>query len=386
MYFIMDTYRIIINQYGALLGKHSERLIIKSSLPVRTEPEGIDRQLPLPFPEANHVPGECSSNLAPAKPIQTKSHRVREKQEIPFFRISELIIASKGVSISADLIEELCQRGIPITFMTPGGRPYANLTSPCLSGTVVTRREQLKSYADERGVLLVKVIIAAKLKNQSHCLKYFAKYLNEQAPERYRLIRQAAHNLLRLIPQVKAANGGCIDHMRGHLLGLEGTAGRIYWEGVSSILDDGIGFAGRQHQGAADPFNAAINYGYGILYARIWGAVLNAGLEPFAGFMHVDRPGKPSLVLDLIEEFRQAVVDRAVIACFNLGQEVSLKGGLLDESSRKCIAERVNERLETPAPYQGQKLKVSSIIQAQARAVASFLRGGRIYKPYVMRW
>ncbi len=381
-----ESYRIIINQYGAALGKHSERLVIKSPLPARTEPGWVDRQLRLPFPDANHEAGGCSSNLAPTKPIQTKSRRSREKQEIPFFRISELIVASYGVSISADLIAELCRRGIPITFMTPGGRPYANLTSPCLSGTVITRREQLKSYDDERGVELVKVIIAAKLKNQAYCLKYFAKYLNEQAPERYQRVRQAAYNILRLIPKVRAANGGHIDQARGQLLGLEGTAGRIYWDGVSAILADGIGFNGRQHRGAVDPFNAAINYGYGILYARVWGAVLNAGLEPFAGFMHVDRPGKPSLILDLIEEFSQAVVDRAVIAGFNLGQEIWLKEGLLDEASRKCIAERVNERLRTPAPYQGQKLKVSSIIQAQVRQVASFLRGGETYKPYVMRW
>ncbi len=381
-----ETYRIIVNQYGAVLGKHSERLIIKSPLPARTEPPWVDRQMLLPFPGADPPEGDCASNLAPVKPIQTKSRRSREKQEIPFFRISELIIASYGVSISTDLIKELCSRGIPITFMTPGGRPYANLTSPCLSGTVITRREQLKSYDNERGVELVKIIIAAKLKNQAHCLKYFAKYLNDRAPERYRRIRQAAHSLLRLIPQVKAANGVCIDHVRGHLLGLEGTAGRIYWEGVGGILIDGVGFNGRQHRGAIDPFNAAINYGYGILYARIWGAALNAGLEPFAGFMHVDRPGKPSLVLDLIEEFRQAVVDRSVIACFNLGREVWMKGGLLDEASRKCIAESVNDRLETPAPYQGQKLKVSSIIQAQARQVASFLRGGGVYKPFTMRW
>jgi len=56
--------------------------------------------------------------------------------------------------------------------------------------------------------------------------------------------------------------------------------------------------------------NSALNYGYGILYGQVWGAVMNAGFEPFAGFLHLDRPGKPSLVLDLIEEFRQPIVDR----------------------------------------------------------------------------
>lgn len=83
------------------------------------------------------------------------------------------------------------------------------------------------------------------------------------------------------------------------------------------LLADHVSFEGREHRGATDQVNAALNYGYGILYAQVWGAIMNAGLEPFAGFLHVDRPGKPSLVLDLIEEFRQPLVDRPVIAAFN---------------------------------------------------------------------
>jgi CRISPR-associated protein Cas1 len=83
--------------------------------------------------------------------------------------------------------------------------------------------------------------------------------------------------------------------------------------------------------------NSALNYGYGILYTQVWGALMNAGLEPFAGFLHVDRPGKPSLVLDVIEEFRQPIVDRAVIAMLTKGVKIETREGLLtDESRRTC--------------------------------------------------
>jgi CRISPR-associated protein Cas1 len=121
------------------------------------------------------------------------------------------------------------------------------------------------------------------------------------------------------------------------------------------------------------------------LYSQVWGAVLNAGLEPFAGFLHVDRPGKPSLVLDMVEEFRQPVVDRAVIAYLNLGEEVKLVQGMLEAETRKALVERVLNRLLATETYQGKRYQVRSIVQMQARRLASFLRGEGVYKALTLR-
>jgi len=129
-----------------------------------------------------------------------------------------------------------------------------------------------------------------------------------------------------------------------------------------------------------------LNYGYGILYSQIWSAVLLAGLEPFAGFMHVDRPGKPSLVLDLIEEFRQPVVDRVVIAMFSKGYRVELEAGMLTAGTRKELAARILARLEVPENYGGKKHKLSTIIQRQARSIATFVRGEGKYRPFTGGW
>lgn len=135
--------------------------------------------------------------------------------------------------------------------------------------------------------------------------------------------------------------------------------------------------------------------GCGQFLAQLWlwdlvfpgvGAVLNAGLEPFAGFLHVDRPGKPSLVLDLVEEFHQPVVDRAVIAHLNLGEEVKLVQGMLETGTRKALVERVMERLLATETYQGKRYQVRSILQMQARRLASFLRGERVYKAFSFKW
>jgi CRISPR-associated protein Cas1 len=113
---------------------------------------------------------------------------------------------------------------------------------------------------------------------------------------------------------------------------------------------------------------------------------MNAGLEPFAGFLHVDRPGKPSLVLDLIEEFRQPIVDRAVIALCTKGAVPTIRDGLLDEQSRRVVAGSVLERLDGDVGFRGRRYRVRSVIQMQARALAASLRGGAAYKPFAFKW
>jgi CRISPR-associated protein Cas1 len=113
---------------------------------------------------------------------------------------------------------------------------------------------------------------------------------------------------------------------------------------------------------------------------------MNAGLEPFAGLLHVDRPGKPSLVLDLVEEFRQPIVDRAVIALFTKGTTVAMREGLLDEQSRRLVAGAVLERLDGDVTFRGRRYRVKSVIQMQARALATALPGGAAYRPFAFKW
>src|SRR5205823_6539636 len=193
----------------------------------------------------------------------------------------------------------------------------------------------------ERGLEFGRLIVRGKIRNQRHLLSYCGKYLKQADADRFAAISGICPKLRSLELQAKRVEGTCINQRRAELMGLEGVAGRLYWEGVKAIIESKAEFNGRVHQGAADAFNALLNYGYGILYAHVWGAVVNAGLEPFAGFLHVDRPGKPSLVLDLVEEFRQPVVDRTVIAFINLGQSMRMENGLLDQETRRAIAEKI---------------------------------------------
>lgn len=337
-----DAAQIILSGFGIYLGKKSERLQIK-------------------------VQGKAA-------------------HEFPFFRISEVVVASRGVSLSSDLLKEFCERGIRLSFTESSGRPYAMLSSPVLTATVASRREQLMAYNDERGLEFARLVVRGKIRNQRHLLLYFGKYLKSSAPERHAALAKTALRLRALELQARKVKGERVEERRAELMGIEGVAGRLYWDGVKNIVENKAEFAGRIHQGATDAFNSLLNYGYGILYAHVWGALVNAGLEPFAGYLHVDRPGKPSLVLDMVEEFRQPVVDRTVIAFTNLAQPVGMTDGMLDEGTKKALSQKVLERLASREPFQGQQYQVRSIIQIQARALVSFLRSKSAYRPFSFRW
>lgn len=337
-----DAAQLIISGFGIYLGKKSERLQIK-------------------------VQGKAA-------------------YEFPFFRISEVVVASRGVSLSSDLLREFCENGIRLSFTESSGRPYAMLSSPVLTATVASRREQLMAYHDERSVEISKLIVRGKVRNQRHLLLYCGKYLKSSAPERYAVIADLAPRLRALELKAKAVKGKNIEECSETLRGLEGTAGRLYWQGIKAIVENKAEFEGRIHQGASDPFNSLLNYGYGILYSHVWGALVNAGLEPFAGYLHVDRPGKPSLVLDMVEEFRQPVIDRTVVAFTNLAQPVGMNDGMLDESTKKALSQKILERLASRESFHGQEYQIRSIIQMQARSLVSFLRGKGSYRPFSFRW
>ena len=303
--------------------------------------------------------------------------------QVPFLRLQEIILGSTGVSLSSDLVEDLCSRGIRLAFLTTSGKPTALLTSPMLTATVETRRAQLQAYSNERGANLCRWIVAGKLRNQEKLLRYFAK--SREGDARFALERTAAA-LRKLRQAALCIEGDTADAVRPQLMGLEGTAGRMYWREIARILPDDLGFSGREHQGPDNAVNAALNYGYGILYSHVWGAVMNAGLEPFAGFLHVDRSGKPSLVLDLVEEFRQPVVDRAILTWLNRGGRLTLTKGLLDSESREGVASRVLLRLIATEKHRGKQQQVRSIVQMQARLAASAVRGLREYRPFTFKW
>lgn len=339
---------LIIEQYGAHLGRHSERLVLSKG-------------------------GE---KLA----------------EAPLMHLETVLIASPGVSVSASAIEGCCEHGIPIHFLSELGEPYASLYAAGLTGTVLTRRAQLTAYDDGRGLALAVALSEGKLQNQAGLLRYAAKYRKEKAPDTYYSLiamAEAVEGHLRELRGLLADEPSLpLEEARGKLLSIEGRAAKPYWDGVGLLLDEKWQFPGRRGRGARDPVNSCLNYGYGVLYGQVERALVLAGLDPYAGFLHADRPGKPSMVLDAIEEFRQPAVDRTVLAVLNRGMHVQLDEECrLDEETRRTLADAVLKRLAADTEYGGKHLSLNGAIQCQARQAATFLRGEReTYEPFICRW
>ncbi|NPV67146.1 MAG: CRISPR-associated endonuclease Cas1 [Anaerolineae bacterium] len=308
--------------------------------------------------------------------------------QAPLLHLQGVTIANMGVSISADAIAACCERGIPIVFMDAHGEVYASLYAAGLVGTVLTRRAQLLAYTDTRGFALATAIGAAKVNNQAATLRYWARLRRENAPEQATALLEGADQAAAFADRIAALSPAPLEEARDIIMGLEGNAARLYWAGAALMIPESYGWPGRVGRGAVDPINSLLNYGYGILYAEVERAIILAGLDPYAGFIHADRPGKPSLVLDLIEEFRQIAVDRPVIGLAARRYAVPMddRGRLTDEV-RRDFADKIVAHLDTPvrdSAQTGDRLPIRYLIQNQARQLATFLRGERdAYRPFV---
>jgi CRISPR-associated protein Cas1 len=330
----MIVEHLIADTFGTHIGKHSERLIVS---------KGGDKLT-----------------------------------QAPLLHLRAVWVLNRGVSISADAIEVCCERGIPICFISSRGEVYATLHAAGLGGTVLTRRAQILAYQDVRSVAFVRAITEAKIHNQAANIKYLAKTRAETAPQVAEELRLCAGEVLDMLATLDRIDGGTVDDVRGSIMGVEGSAGKRYWSAIRAVLPVEYGWPGRVGRGATDPINSLLNYGYGVLYGQVEQAIVLAGLDPFAGFLHADRPGKPSLTLDLIEEFRQVAVDRVVFGLVNRHFTVSQDAqGRLAEDVRRNLAEKVLAHLETEIRYEGKRYPIRFVLQNQARNLAAFLRGDR---------
>jgi CRISP-associated protein Cas1 len=309
-------------------------------------------------------------------------------QELPIMHLERVILDGGGVGLSSDAVRACAEEGIPIHFISARGTPYATLYSAGLTGTVLTRRAQLRAYDDGRGVLLAKAVVSGKLQSQANLLRYAVKNRKESDPELHALLSEVATSVVDSLHSVRRLPDTTIDAIRDQLLGVEGAYSARYWGALARIVPAELGWPGRTGRGATDPFNQVRNYCYGILYGLVEHALVLAGLDPYGGLLHADRPGKPSLVLDLIEEFRQAAVDRPLLGQITRGWEIKQdEDGRLEKATRERVVERVRERMESTEAYEGKRQPLRHILQSQARHLASFVRGDRgDYQPFVMGW
>ncbi|MBE3577802.1 MAG: CRISPR-associated endonuclease Cas1 [Limnochordales bacterium] len=320
--------------------------------------------------------------------LRKKSERVviklpdKRVEEVPLRRVRQITVASRGVAFTSDLVESCARHGVPINFISAIGEPLARISSPAENATAATRREQVRAYDDRRGLRIVVEMVASKMFNQMKIITYFTRKPDRIADDEE--IKGLCGRIAERIEALHQLEGQNIDEVRDEVLSLEGGAATAYWQAVGLLLRERLPFPGREHRGATDPVNVMLNYGYGILYHQAWSALVRAGLDPYAGFLHTDRSGRPSLVLDFVEEFRQPLVDRVVISLALRGFCPELEDGRLSDSSRKRLAGAVVDALDSAVRYRRQRVRFREVIERQAQLLATSVRGEDSYSGF--RW
>ncbi|MGC8933482.1 MAG: CRISPR-associated endonuclease Cas1 [Candidatus Methanodesulfokora sp.] len=301
-----------------------------------------------------------------------------EKKEFPIKSIKEIVVMGKA-AISSELLKVLAQSGVDMLITTPTGRPVARLMPAKAGGTARNRYEQYRSLEDRRGIEIARAVIIGKIRNQASNLSYYSKSrrMNEKISSE---LYEAAQKLKNEMEELQEEEFQDINDARRRIMARESRCADLYWEKVSLIMEDWkfkrrekrTDLEGRE----LDPVNLCLNVCYNLLSAQIWKNVLRFGLDPFLGYLHVERPGRISLVYDLMEPFRP-IVDRFVFSYLK-GMSSSLfsegmRGGTIASLRNRFFSDFMSWRLE----YKGRKLNMETIMFLYIRDVVSFLREGR---------
>lgn len=305
-----------------------------------------------------------------------------EEREYALNRTRSLTVHGRAHSVSSALLLALSARGIRFSVISGGG-DSAMLVESSRHATAQVRSSQHHQLQENVPCQAwCREVIATKIANQRAVLLYFSKYAAKRHEPDSAAIRDAAGRLKVSVESVRRVRLPTNANWRDRLLGLEGQAASVYWGTLAEQIMLPGDFERREGRGARDVANAGLNYGYAILASRIQSALLNAGLDLHAGFLHAMRPGKPALVLDLMEEYRAWTVDRSLIKLRR-----ALSGcETLTQKARQRIAREVSDTFSRRYPWRGRRLSLDSIIQRQCYRLAGSFCGGSAYRGYRFRW
>lgn len=235
----------------------------------------------------------------------------RQKHHFASQKVTSILM-SKGSAISTDAVILAMKNNIDILVFEHDGMPVGRFWHSRPGSTSKIRKQQLDASLNEAGVIWIKSWLHSKLDNQVE----FLKRLKNHRPTTADQIQEKIDFISGLKTKIKELKGTKIDEIDATLRGLEGTAGRMYFQIMSSLLAERYQFEGRSSRPAKDPFNAFLNYAYGVLYSRVEKVLVIAGLDPYVGFMHRDDYNMKSMVFDFIEPYR-IYADEVVFKLFS---------------------------------------------------------------------
>lgn len=300
----------------------------------------------------------------------------------PMAALKHISIITDGISISSNAITFCMENGIAIDFFNIHTKHVASILS---SKYLYTSLWKVQAYLNEQIIKeLGKRIILGKIKNQYSLSKYFNKYHKHIGNDI--AFTQYQNSVESLISRIKDLKDSDLHEYRQRLMSYEAASAMLYWEYVRELIKDDIdGFHSRVKQGATDLFNSMLNYGYAILYPRIWQAALQHQLNPYIGFVHY-LEGNANLIFDMIELFRAQAVERVIITLVQKKEKLVVKDGKLDDETKKKLTHKILERLNKKEKYRGEMRSFVDIINAQFNELISAMTKNTTFRPYLAKW
>lgn len=220
------------------------------------------------------------------------------KQRIPVQGITGIQVF-RGVQVTSDAIMLAIENEIEILFVDKSGSPMGRVWSPRYGSISSIRKGQLNFVYAHDAVDWIKEVISRKIENQQALMLLF-----EPGGIPGDATAKSIHRLEVYRTKIAALDGEIVHDIAATLRGWEGQASRIYFDTINAFLPEVYRFESRSQHPALDVVNALLNYGYGVLYGRIEGAMIKAGIDPYIGVLHRDNYNRPVLVYDVIELYR----------------------------------------------------------------------------------
>lgn len=320
---------------------------------------------------------------------------------IPLHRLDQLIVMG-DVQLTTQALMHLLKSDVDVVFMTRGGRVFRPGGE---SNRAELRLRQYQMMNDPAANLaLAKRIVYGKLANQLALLQRAITAPVASAGPPFTLVpknkrseqivdARAYGTAVRGIHEMLAqsVNATDADSLRGY----EGKAGAWYWPAFKLFLSNDMGFAQRVYFPPSDPINALLSFGYALLQKDVMAAVRLGGLDPYLGFFHTVQYNRPSVALDLMEEFRPVVVDPVVIRLVNLGviKEHDFKRGegnerpiSMTDDAVKRVIEAYEERASSVTKYPSliEPITYRRCIELQMRQLVRVIKGEELaYQPFM---
>ena len=318
--------------------------------------------------------------------VVLKGHK--EFARIPLHQLDQLIVMG-NVQMTTQAMALLLNAGTDVVFMSTTGKMRGRLTADD-SKYGELRVKQLQALTNSATALtLAKRIVSGKIANQEAVLTGRNAPATPALPGGRALTaqpRQGAGMAEQLRGMRMMLTSGLAATDADALRGFEGKAATYYWPAFGQLLQRDLGFKGRVYHPPTDPVNALLSFGYALLQKDVTTAAKLVGFDVYIGFFHTVQYGRPSLVLDLMEEFRAVVVDAVVLDLVNSGKvtasdfkhdETDGPGVMMKPDALKRVIEAHEQRLEQINVYgmTGEQASLRRCIELQARQLARVVKG-----------